>query len=145
MNDRAVILFDGVCNLCNGFVNFIIRKDKRNYFRFGSLQSVAAEKLLTEYEVTEKLSTIVLIENGNVYKRSGAALRICRKLSGGWPLFYIFIIIPPFIRDGIYNIVAKYRYRWFGKKEQCMIPTPELRSKFLEYEAEKENAGTGSQ
>lgn len=145
MNDHAVILFDGVCNLCNGFVNFIIRRDQKDYFRFASLQSEAAEKLLSDYEVSEQLKTIILIENGKVYKRSGAALRICRHLSAGWPLCYAFIIIPAFLRDGIYNLVAKYRYRWFGKKEQCMVPTPELRSKFLDHEPEKENAGTRSQ
>ena len=124
---------------------FIILRDQKNYFRFASLQSVVAEKILSEYGVTEELKTIVLIENGKVFRRSGAALRICRHLSGGWPLCYGFLIIPAFIRDGIYNLISKYRYKWFGKKDQCMIPTPELRSKFLEYEPQKENIGTGGE
>ncbi len=145
MNDNGVILFDGVCNLCNGFVNFIIKRDSNNYFQFASLQSRAGEKLLSAYKVAEQMKTIVYLEKGKVYKRSGAALRICRRLSGGWPLLYVFIIIPPFIRDGIYDLVAKYRYQWFGKREQCMVPTPELRSKFLEYEPQKENTGIGSE
>lgn len=135
MNNKAVILFDGVCNLCNGFVNFIIKRDRKNYFLFASLQSEAADALLKEYEVKETLKTIILIENKKIYKRSTAALRICRHLSGGWPLLYGFIIVPPFIRNAVYNLVAKYRYRWFGKKDQCMVPTPALKSKFLSYES----------
>lgn len=145
MDKKAVILFDGVCNLCNGFVNFIIRRDKKNRFRFASLQSDAAAALLSRYSVTKNLKTIIFIENGKVYSRSGAALHICRRLSGGWPLLYGFIIVPSFIRDAFYDLVAKYRYRWFGKRDQCMIPTPALRSKFLDYENWQENTGAGSQ
>lgn len=135
MNEKGIILFDGVCNLCNGFVHFIIRRDKNNYFKFASLQSETAKEILIRFGVQEKLKTIVFIENKKVYKRSTAALHICRRLQGAWPLLYGFIIVPPFLRDAVYNLVAKYRYQWFGKKDQCMLPTPALQSKFLEYES----------
>ena len=135
MNEKGIILFDGVCNLCNGFVHFIIRRDKNNYFKFASLQSETAKEILIRFGLQEKLKTIVFIENKKVYKRSTAALHICRRLQGAWPLLYGFIIVPPFLRDAVYNLVAKYRYQWFGKKDQCMLPTPALQSKFLEYES----------
>ena len=122
---HSIILFDGVCNLCNGAVNFVIKRDSGNVFKFASLQEKQGTLLLKKYD------SIVLIENDSVYTKSSAALRIARKLSKLWPLFIIFIIIPSFIRDGIYDFIAKNRYKWFGKKEQCMIPTPGSREKFL--------------
>ena len=135
MNKRSthsIIIFDGVCNLCNGAVNFVIKRDPRNVFKFTPLQEKQGVLLLKKHAVdARKLDSIVLIENGNVYIKSSAALRIAKKLSGLWPLFFVLLIIPSFIRDGVYDFIAKNRYKWFGKKEQCMIPTPGFREKFL--------------
>ena len=129
---HSIILFDGVCNLCNGAVNFVIKRDPGNVFKFTPLQEKQGVLLLKTHAVdTQKLDSIVLIENGNVYIKSSAALRIARKMSNLWPLFFVLLIIPSFIRDGVYDFIAKNRYKWFGKKEQCMIPTPGLREKFL--------------
>ena len=129
---HSIILFDGVCNLCNGAVNFVIKRDPRNVFKFTPLQEKQGVLLLKKHAVdTQKLDSIVLIENGIVYIKSSAALRIARKMSNLWPLFFVLLIIPSFIRDGVYDFIAKNRYKWFGKKEQCMIPTPGFREKFL--------------
>ena len=129
---HSIILFDGVCNLCNGAVNFVIKRDPRNVFKFTPLQEKQGVLLLKKHAVdARKLDSIVLIENGNVYTKSSAALRIAKKLSGLWPLFFVLLIIPSFIRDGVYDFIAKNRYKWFGKKEQCIIPTPGLKEKFL--------------
>ena len=129
---HSIILFDGVCNLCNEAVNFVIKRDTGNVFKFTPLQEKQGVLLLKTHAVdTQKLDSIVLIENEKVYVKSSAALRIARKLSGLWPLFFVLLIIPSFIRDGVYDFIAKNRYKWFGKKEQCMIPTPGLREKFL--------------
>mgnify|MGYP006093571909 FL=1 len=129
---HSIILFDGVCNLCNGAVNFVIKRDPRNVFKFTPLQEKQGILLLKKHAVdSRKLDSIVLIENGNVYIKSSAALRIARKMSNLWPLFFVLLIIPSFIRDGVYDFIAKNRYKWFGKKEQCMIPTPGLKEKFL--------------
>jgi predicted DCC family thiol-disulfide oxidoreductase YuxK len=130
--NHAIILFDGVCNFCNSRINFIIRHDKRDYFRFAPLQSETAKKILGENHLPAMtLDSFILIENGKTFDRTSAALRIAKHLSGGWSLFYGFIIVPPFIRDVFYKIVAKNRYKWWGKKDSCMIPTPEVRAKFL--------------
>jgi len=129
---QSVILFDGVCNLCNSFVQFVIKHDKNERFKFASLQSGFAEKELADSFIdTQKMSTVILLENGKLYSRSTAALRILKKLNGLWPLLYVFIIIPAFIRDVVYNLIAKNRYKWFGKKDSCMIPSPELQRRFL--------------
>ncbi|MBX2939137.1 MAG: thiol-disulfide oxidoreductase DCC family protein [Ferruginibacter sp.] len=130
-NDGPVILFDGVCNLCSGAVQFIIRRDPAARYRFASLQSASAQSLLKKFSIPDELKTFILIENHKVYKRSTAALRVARHLKGAWPLMYAFIIVPPFIRDGVYNIIGRYRYSWFGKKDQCMMPTPSIQSRFL--------------
>ena len=128
----AVILFDGICNFCDSSVNFIIKRDNAGYFKFAPLQSEIGQKLLDEYKI-DKLGTdsIILIENKTAYTHSTAALRIARKLGGIWSLLYIFIIVPKFIRDFFYRLFAKYRYKMFGKKAECMIPTPEIRERFL--------------
>lgn len=127
-----IILFDGVCNLCNGAVTFIIKRDRKNLFKFATLQSEIAEELLiAKLPDKELLDSIVLIENGKQYTKSSAALRIAKNLSGAYPLLYIFMVIPKFLRDWVYSIIAKNRYKWFGKKDACMIPTPELKKKFL--------------
>lgn len=128
----AVILFDGICNFCDSSVNFIIKRDRAGYFKFAPLQSAVAEKLLAENGIDKaETDSIVLIENQNAYTYSTAALRIARKLGGIWSLPYVFIVLPKFIRDFFYKLFAKYRYKMFGKKDECMIPTPEIRERFL--------------
>jgi predicted DCC family thiol-disulfide oxidoreductase YuxK len=130
---HPIIFFDGVCNLCNAFVQFVIKRDKRSQFKFASLQSEAAKGMLPENFFSDaKLSSVVLLEDGKVFSKSTAALRILRRLAGPWKLLYVFIILPPFICNLVYDIIAKNRYRWFGKKESCMVPTPELKHRFLE-------------
>jgi predicted DCC family thiol-disulfide oxidoreductase YuxK len=128
----AVILFDGVCNFCDGAVNFIIARDTDAYFKFAPLQSEIGEKLLAENGIDKTVTdSVVLIEDGKVYTYSTAALRVARKLSGAWSWMYAFIVVPKFIRDFFYKLFAKYRYKMFGKKDECMLPTPEIRSRFL--------------
>ena len=128
----AIILFDGVCNFCNGSVNFIIERDAEKYFKFAPLQSEIGQKLLQEHGIDKTITdSVVLIEDGRAYIRTTAALRIARKLSGAWRFFYGFIIVPSFIRDVFYKLFAKNRYRMFGKQEACMMPTPEIRERFL--------------
>lgn len=133
MKDPSIILFDGVCNFCNYWVNFIIKRDKKKQFRFASLQSDAAKRLLANYQYDNKtIETVILIEEGKVYTHSTAALRICKKLSGAWPLLYGLIIFPKFIRDWQYTFVAKRRYAWFGRSETCRIPSPGEKQLFLD-------------
>jgi len=131
---KKIILFDGVCNLCNGAINFIIKRDKNDVFRYASLQSEVGQKLAKERDIdTSKLDTILLIEPGMAYyHKSTAALRIARQLSGGYPLLSVFLIFPKFLRDCVYDIVSRNRYNWFGKKESCMIPTPRLKALFID-------------
>jgi predicted DCC family thiol-disulfide oxidoreductase YuxK len=129
---QPIIFFDGVCNLCNGAVQFTIERDHKNIFRFASLQSEFAKTQLVPFNINVlELDSFIMLENGKIYQRSTAALRVAKKLNGLWPLLYGFIIIPRFIRDAVYNYVAKNRYKWFGKEESCWVPTPELKSKFL--------------
>jgi predicted DCC family thiol-disulfide oxidoreductase YuxK len=128
----AIILFDGVCNLCNGFVQFVIRHDPAGRFRFAALQSEAAEELLRDLPPRARgIDSVVLIENGRCYWQSAAALRILRQLRGGWPLLYGFMVIPAFLRDRAYAWLARNRYRWFGRRQACMLPTPDLQARFL--------------
>lgn len=128
----SIILFDGVCNFCNSSVNFVIRHDKKNKFKFAALQSEKGIALLKKYNIDPtKMSTGVLIESNKAYTRSTIALRICKKMDGLYPLLYGFIIVPPFIRNFIYDWIARNRYRWFGKKDSCMIPTEEVKQRFV--------------
>ena len=130
--EKPLLLFDGVCNLSNSSVQFIIRHDPEQKFLFASLQSDKGQEILKELGLNNKeFNSLILIENGKAYMRSTGALRIARHLSGLWKFLYIFIIIPSFIRDFLYNFVAHNRYRFFGKKDHCMIPTPELKARFL--------------
>lgn len=132
MFPHAIILFDGVCNLCNTAVQFVIRHDNNNYFVFASLQSEEGKKILVEHGLPiNKMNSFILIENGKVFDRSTAALHVVKKLKGLWRFLYGFIIVPKFIRDAIYQLISTNRYVWFGKKDECMIPTPELKAKFL--------------
>lgn len=128
----TIIFFDGICNLCNGFVQFVINHDPNGQFKFAPLQSAAAEQLLQNLpRASNQPDSVLLLEDGKLYRESTAALRILRQLNHGWPLLYIFIVLPPFLRDWIYKLIAKNRYRWFGQRESCMLPTPELKSRFL--------------
>lgn len=131
MPGNLIILFDGVCNFCNSTVDFVIKRDKRSVFKFAPLQSEAAHRLLAHHNITGiDLSSFIFIEKSKVYRKSTAVLRVCLHLDGLWPMLYGFIIVPKKIRDGIYNWVAKNRYRWFGK-QSCMIPNGDVRSRFL--------------
>ena len=128
----AIILFDGVCNFCNSSINFIIEHDKKNYFKFAPLQSESGERLKKEFHLdSPNIDSVILIEDNKAFTHSTAALKVARGLGGIWSLAYIFIIVPKFIRDFFYKLFAKNRYRLFGKKDACMMPTPEIRAKFL--------------
>jgi len=130
--EKSLILFDGVCNLCNGFVQYIILRDRKNYFMFGSLQSVTAqEKLRAFQDAPGDLSTVVLIEDEQLFTSSTAVLRIALQLGGIWKLTYPLIFLPKFVRDGVYRFISRYRYRVFGKRNDCMIPRPEWKSRFV--------------
>ena len=128
----AVVLFDGVCNLCNGSVRFIIERDPRARFQFAPLQSPAADRLIgAQVDRASLPDSIVLVDDGRLYVRSSAALRIARGLRFPWPLAWIFIVVPRPIRDWVYDLIARHRYAWFGRRDECMVPTPDVRSRFL--------------
>ena len=130
--EHPVILFDGVCNFCDASVNFIIDHDPKRHFKFTAQQLDAGQEILRKNGLDPaKLDTLVLSEDGKIYTRSTAALRIAKKLSGGWKLFYVFILIPRPIRDVFYNLFAQYRYKLFGKKEACRVPTATERARFI--------------
>ncbi len=131
-NQPYIVLFDGLCNLCNCSVQFIIRHDKKNKFVFASLQSEVAQKLLNEIHVKSSQESIVLIKGNKHFEKSDAVLEIAKNLSGLWPMIYGFKIIPRFLRDVLYNWIAKNRYTWFGKSDSCLIASPELSGKFLD-------------
>ncbi|MDY6765129.1 MAG: thiol-disulfide oxidoreductase DCC family protein [Halobacteria archaeon] len=131
--DKPIVLFDGVCNLCNGFIQFIIPRDPEAKFRFAPLQSEVGNDLLEGFNAqTEELESIVLVEGDRYYKKSSAVLRILKHIGGVYSLLYPLRFIPRPIRDYIYDFVADHRYGWFGKKDQCMVPSPENKSRFLE-------------
>jgi len=129
---HPVILFDGVCNLCTSSVQFIIRRDKKSLFQFASLQSAYGGQQLRDLNLPSGEFNSLILVSDKVYQKSSAALEITRHLSGAWPVLYIFKLVPRFFRDWIYDGVSKNRYRLFGKKEECMIPAPELKSRFIE-------------
>lgn len=127
-----IVLFDGVCNLCNNSVDFIIRRDSNNVFKVGAIQDEHTQKLLSFFDIpTDYLDSLIYLHKDKVYYKSRGALEIARNLGGLWPLLYGLVIIPAFIRDPIYDWIARNRYKWFGKKETCRLPTPEERMKFL--------------
>lgn len=133
MNEHLTVYFDGICNLCNGTVLFIIKHDKQKRFRFASLQGMAGQAFLKKQDLpADTFNSFILAKGDSIYTRSTAALRVCKYLGGGWPLLYGFIILPRFVRDAVYNLIARNRYKWFGKKEACWIPTPGLKEKFLD-------------
>ncbi len=133
MKDHQVILFDGVCNFCNYWVNFILAKDKNDYFRFAALQSAAGQELLKKFDLNRtSFDTFILIDGEKYITKSTAALMIAGKLKSVVKLFYPFIFLPKPFRDFFYNLIAKNRYKFFGKREICRIPTEEERGKFFD-------------
>jgi predicted DCC family thiol-disulfide oxidoreductase YuxK len=132
MQGESIILIDGVCHLCQGLVRFIIPRDPRANFLFVSLQSEVSRELLRSGGLPDnQLNTVVLVENGIYYTESAAVLRIARRLRFPWPAAYVFILVPKPLRNALYRLVARNRYRWFGRDEQCLLPSPELKQRFL--------------
>lgn len=130
--ENPIILFDGVCNLCNSSVQFIIKRDKKALFKFASLQSEEGQRILKKFNLpVDQINTIILTDDSNFWSKSTAALKIATKLSGLWPMMYAFILIPKLLRDKVYEFIARNRYRWFGKQESCWIPSPELKARFI--------------
>ena len=133
--EKKIILFDGVCNLCNKAVTYIIDHDPKDQFRFAALQSDVGKALLEKHNIDPKVvDSIILIKEDKAFIKAGAALRIAKDLSGLLPVLYVFVILPGFITNSVYDFIARNRYDWFGKKDNCMIPTAELKAKFLDNE-----------
>ncbi|RJS61936.1 thiol-disulfide oxidoreductase DCC family protein [Bacillus sp. PK3_68] len=128
---NPIILFDGECNFCDSSVQFIIKNDPKGIFHFASLQSDTGRSLLKKHRVPSDIDSMILIEGDKVYYKSAAALRICKHLKGAWKLLYALIIVPRPIRNIAYDFIAKNRYKWFGKKESCMLPSPSVRARFI--------------
>ena len=129
---QRIILFDGVCNLCSGFMKFVYQRDKKGIFKFAWIQDESAAGLLRQQNQAGAINdTIVLIENGNIYEKSEAFLRIMRRLRFPWPLMTVTVLVPRVVRDQIYDWVARNRYHWFGRKPACMVPTGDLLKRFL--------------
>lgn len=128
---NPIILFDGECNFCDSSVQFIIKNDSKGIFHFASLQSDTGQELLKKHDVPSDIDSMILIEGDKVYYKSAAALRICRHLKGAWKLLYALLIVPRPIRNIVYDFIAKNRYKWFGKKESCMLPSPSVRARFI--------------
>jgi predicted DCC family thiol-disulfide oxidoreductase YuxK len=130
--NEPIVLFDGHCNLCNRSVDFIIRHDKAERYRFAALQSESAQRLLTDRGITaEGLNTVILVTPHGVFRRSSAGLRIARHLDGLWPVLWVFILVPKPVRDAVYDWIARNRIRWFGERETCRVPTPSEAARFL--------------
>lgn len=127
----AIVLFDGECNFCDASVQFIIKRDPKGFFQFAALQSDVGKMLKQQYAVPDTLDSILVIDQHTVYNSSNAALHITKHLNGLWTVLYVLKVIPKTIRDVVYRFIAKNRYAWFGKKDSCMIPSPEIRNRFL--------------
>ncbi|MCI0507275.1 MAG: DCC1-like thiol-disulfide oxidoreductase family protein [Gammaproteobacteria bacterium] len=131
--EQPVILFDGVCKFCHASVRFVIQRDNRKRFRFCPLQSSRGRQLVKQYSVENSgLTSMILLQDNTAYRKSGAALRIARRLRMPWPLLYVFIVVPPFLRDAVYDFIGNHRYQWFGKFDQCWIPDDETQKRFLD-------------
>ncbi len=130
--EKQIILFDGICNLCNASVQYVIKHDDKNIFQFASLQSAVGQQLIEKFGLNKaNLDSFILIRNDKAFIKSTAALLVARQLKSVLKLLYGFIILPLFIRDAVYNVVAKNRYKWFGKKTECMLPSQSIKAKFL--------------
>jgi predicted DCC family thiol-disulfide oxidoreductase YuxK len=133
INNQKILYFDGVCNLCAGAVQFVLKRNKKQNILFASLQGQAGQTMLKEFGFSQTaFNSLVFVENGKVYQQSAGALRLTKYLNAAWPLLRVFMIVPAFIRNAVYNWVAKNRYKWFGKKNECWLPTPELKKRFLD-------------
>jgi predicted DCC family thiol-disulfide oxidoreductase YuxK len=132
VKDKPVILFDGVCNLCSGSVQFILKRDKEKKFMFASLQSDYGQKILHEFNLpADDFNSFILYQDGKIFTKSTGALKMFSQLNG-WKWMKIFWIVPKFIRDAVYSLIANNRYKWFGKKEECWLPNPDLKARFLD-------------
>jgi predicted DCC family thiol-disulfide oxidoreductase YuxK len=126
-----IVLFDGVCNFCNGAVNWIISHDPEKKFRFAPLQSALGNDLRLKHDIGDDIDSIIYIEDGHAYTHSTAGLEVARALGGVWSVAYALIVVPKPIRDLAYKLFAKYRYAMFGRQDACMLPTPDVRERFL--------------
>jgi len=129
---NKILLFDGVCNLCSGSVFFIIKRERNKLIRYAAVKSTQGKLLLKKYGIKDDyLGSLIFIDDGKAYFKSTGALRLCKYLKSLWPLLYALIVVPSFLRNSVYDFVAKNRYQWFGRKESCMFPIVELKSLFL--------------
>lgn len=143
---RPLILFDGVCNLCEGTVRWVLARDRRQRFHFASLQSAAAAAALAEVRAPDAAplpDSLVLLDADGLHLRSSAALRIAGQLGLPWSLARVLLLVPPVLRDAVYDWVARHRYRWFGRKDACLVPTPELAARFLDADEVRDRGGDG--
>jgi predicted DCC family thiol-disulfide oxidoreductase YuxK len=132
-SDKKIVFFDGVCNLCSGAVQFILKRNKSKNILFASLQSKIGQQMLIQYALPlNNFSSFVFLENGILNQQSTGALKTTKYLDAAWPLLFVFIIVPPFIRNAVYNWISKNRYKWFGKKTECWLPTNDLKERFLD-------------
>lgn len=130
---QPILLFDGVCKFCHASVQFVIKRDSKNLFRFCPLQSERGQQLAKQFGIESPgLTSMILIQNNRAYRKSSAALHIARQLNMPWPLLYMFTIVPPFLRDAVYDYIGSHRYQWFGKYDECLIPDDDTRKRFLE-------------
>jgi len=130
--NKPVVLFDGVCNYCNTMINFIIRQDKKKKYLFATLQSEFGQRTLQRWNLpANSFDSFLVLDKGKLYSKSTAALRLYNQLPWYWKWTQLFWLFPKFLRDAVYNVIAKNRYKWFGKRKECMIPTPELKNRFL--------------
>jgi predicted DCC family thiol-disulfide oxidoreductase YuxK len=131
--DNSLILFDGVCKFCHASVNFVIKRDKNDHFRFCPIQSAMGQLLMEKHDLLDdQLTSMILVQDGKAYCKSCAALHIARQLAYPWPLLYGFIVLPELLRDGVYDFIGRHRYRWFGKYDHCIVADSTIRDKFIE-------------
>lgn len=128
---EQIILFDGDCNFCDKSVQFIIKRDHVGKYKFASLQSEIGRELVKQHNIPENIDSFILIAHQRWYAKSSAALRVCKNLTGLWKIFYGLLIVPKPIRDFVYHIIANNRYKWFGTKDHCTLPSPDIRKRFL--------------
>lgn len=129
---NIVILFDGICNLCNQSVQFILKRDVTEKIQFASLQGQFGSKMVAKQRHPNQLNSLILLEGTRQYEKSTAVLRICRYLNWPWKFFMIFLIVPRPIRDAVYTYIANHRYKWFGHQEQCLLPSPKYKHRFID-------------